>query len=209
MKQGWLGVIAVLISIVTPGFAQQPAPGTPLVRSPEPAAAMSEAPKDRTFFPHGWVRGHTDFDVAPARNEPDLGRCAQVPAAAFGGANSPCTAYARYVLSGYLELQPIGRTFLRRVFVFYTPQFFFGRNVPRYLYTASFAPIMDERSAGVGIELPRNFELRLTLHRADWLGRYTRNLGPADLGTDGLYGNNSTVGLRWNFGGWGRSHESQ
>ena len=31
--------------------------------------------QSRTFFPHNWVRGYTDFSVAPSHNEPDLGRC--------------------------------------------------------------------------------------------------------------------------------------
>ncbi len=153
------------------------------------------------------MRGH-GFRGGASHNEPDLGRCSQAPAAEFGGASSACTAYARWILSGYIEMQPFGRTLLRHVFVFYTQQFYFGRNVPQF-YTASFAPIMDERILGVGIELPKNFELRLTSHRVDWLGRYAGNLGPADLGTDGTYGNNTTVGVRWNFGGWGHSHESQ
>src|SRR5256886_5480192 len=32
-------------------------------------------PQSRTFLPHNWVRGYTDFSVAPSHNEPDLGRC--------------------------------------------------------------------------------------------------------------------------------------
>lgn len=209
LKHLWPSVVAVFISMGASGFAQQQEPRTTLAVSPEPAPAVFQTRGGLALFPRGWVRGHTDFEVAPAHNEPDLGRCSQSPAVAFGGASSACTAYARWIASGYIEMQPFGRTLLRHVFVFYTPQFFFGRNVPRYLYTASFAPIMDERSTGVGVELPRNFELRLTLHRVDWLGHYTRNLGPADLGTNGTYGNNTTLDVRWNFGGWGHSHESQ
>jgi hypothetical protein len=195
--------------MVTPAFAQEQRPAVSLAVPPLPAAAVSRSSGDRLLFPRGWVRGHTDFEVAPSHNEPDLGRCSQVPAAAFGGASSQCTAYARWIVSGYIEMQPFGRTLLRHAFVFYTQDFYFGRNVPQYLYTASFDPMMDERILGVGIELPKNFELRLTSHRVDWLGRYTGNLGPADLGTDGTYGNNTTVGVRWKFGGWGHSHESQ
>lgn len=212
MKKRWLSVIPVVISMVSPAFAQEQEPAepvAPLAVSPEPPAAIAQAPGRPILFPRGWVRGYTDFDVAPSHNEPDLGRCSQAPAAEFGGASSECTAYARWVLNGYIEMQPFGRTFLRHVFVFYRQQFYFGRNVPQYLYTASFAPIMDERSLGVGVELPKNFELRLTSHRADWLGRYAGNLGPADLGTDGTYGDNATIGVRWKFGGWGQMHESQ
>lgn len=208
MKQVWLGLVVVFISAVAPGFAQQE-PRAALALSPEPAAAAAPygAPESRILFPHNWIRGHVDFEVAPSHNEPDLARCSQAPAAQFGGASSQCTAYARWVLSGYLEVQPMGRTVLRHVFLYLTPQFFFGRNVPQYLYTLSFEPMMDERSIGVGVELPKHLELRLTSHRVDWLGRYRGNLGPADLGTVGTYGNNTTVGVRWNFGGWGRSHE--
>ncbi len=209
MKQPWLGVVAVLISMVIPGFAQQQAPAAPVAVSTKPSASAFGTPEGRILFPHGWVRGHTDLEGAPSHNEPDLGRCSQLPAAQFGGASSQCTAYARWIVSGYIEMQPFGRTFLRHAFLFYEQQFYFGRNVPQYLYTASFNPIMDERRLGVGIELPKNFELRLTSHRVDWLGRYTGNLGPADLSTDGPYGNNTTIGVRWNFGGWGHLHESQ
>jgi hypothetical protein len=208
LRHVWLRLAAVLLSTVAPAFAQQQANQASAVLPP-PGAASFGVPEGRRFFPHNWLRGHVDFEGAGPTNEPDLGRCSQAPAALFGGANAPCTAYARYILSGYVEVQPIGRTFLRHVFLFYTPQFFFGRNVPRYLYTADFTPMADERSIGVGVELPKNFEFRVTQHRVDWLGRYTKNLGAADLGTSAPYGNYATVGLRWNFGGWGRSRESQ
>ena len=64
------------------------------------------------------------------------------------------------------------------VFVFFTPTFSFGNNVPQFKYTASMAPIAFERSVGVGIELPKNFEFRVTQHQVDWLGRYNNNVGP-------------------------------
>jgi hypothetical protein len=197
--------VAVLFWIVVPAFAQQESRQV-LTALPAPAYAPDAAPHERTFFPKNWVRGHIDFEAAPSHNEPDLGRCSQAPAGQFGGASSACTAYARYILSGYIELQPIGRTFLRHVFLFSTPRFFFGRNVPQFLYTASFLSIADERSLGVAVELPKHFELRLSGHHGDWLGRYRGNLGGADLGTNGPYGNYATVGARWSFGGWDRSH---
>src|SRR5256886_1946105 len=58
-------------------------------------------PQSRTFLPHNWVRGYTDFSVAPSHNEPDLGRCMFPQPAGAGGAASTCTAYARYLFSGY------------------------------------------------------------------------------------------------------------
>ena len=91
---------------------------------------------------------------------------------AAGGANSPCNAYARYLMGGYLEVQPFGKTFARHVFVFFTPTFSFGNNVPQFKYTASMAGIAFERAVGVGIELPKNFEIRVTQHQVDWLGKY-------------------------------------
>jgi hypothetical protein len=207
LKQLCLGLVAALFLVVTPGFAQQQDASPPTFKLAEPASRAFDQSEGRTFFPPHWVRGHTDFGVAPSHNEPDLGRCSQAPAAEFGGASSPCTAFARWAMSGYVELQPFGRTFLRHVFATYDTQFFFGRNVPQYSYTVSFEPMADERIVGVGVELPKHFEFRLAAHRADWLGRYRGNLGPADLGTHPPYGDNMTLGIRWNFGGWGHSEE--
>src|SRR5216684_4321214 len=155
----------------------------------------------RTFFPHNWVRGYTDFEVAPSHNEPDLGRCAFPPPS---GTTPTCTAYARYLLGGYVEFQPFGRTAARHFFLFFQPQFSFGRNIPQHLYTASMLPIAYERSIGIGFKLPKNFELRATQHQVDWLGRYSRSLGTADLHTNGPYGLYATFGVRWSFGGYGR-----
>jgi hypothetical protein len=168
-------------------------------------------PEDRTFFPHNWVRGYVDFDVAPSHNEPDLGRCSPVQAVIIsaGGASSNCNAYARYLLGGYLEVQPFGKTFARHVFLFLTPTFSFGNNVPQFKYTASMAGIAFERAVGFGIELPKNFEFRVTQHQVDWLGKYNNNVGLADLGTSGPYGLYTTIGARWSFGGYGRSREGQ
>ena len=149
------------------------------------------------------MRGYTDFEVAPSHNEPDLGRCAFPQPASAGGAASLCTAYGRYLWSGYIEFQPIGRTPARHFFLFFEPKFTFGRNIPQLTYTASMLPISFERSVGVGFKLPKHFELRVTQHQVDWLGRYSKSLGPADLHTNGPYGLYATVGVRWSFGGYG------
>jgi hypothetical protein len=172
------------------------------------------------FFPHNWVRGYAGFEVAPPHNEPDLGRCSPSHAVivAAGGAGSDCNAYARYLLNGYLEIQPFGKTIARHLFVFFTPTFSFGNNVPQFKYTASMAGIAFERAVGFGIELPKNFEFRVTQHQVDWLGKYNHGLNGActpsttscvDLGTSGPYGLYSTIGARWYFGGYGRSHEGR
>ena len=162
------------------------------------------ASRSRTFFPHNWVRGYTDFSVAPSHNEPDLGRCMFPQPASAGGTASTCTAYARYLYSGYIEFQPVGRTAARHFYLFFEPKFSFGRNIPQLTYTASMRPIAYDRSIGIGFQLPRNFELRATQHQVDWLGRYSQSLGAADLHTNGSYGLFATFGVRWSFGGYGR-----
>jgi hypothetical protein len=163
----------------------------------------SSAMQSRTFFPRNWIRGYTDFAVAPSHNEPDLGRCMFPQPASAGGTASTCTAYARYMLSGYIELQPFGRTPARHLFFFFEPRFSFGRNIPQLTYAASMEPIAFDRSVGIGFQLPRNFELRATQHQVDYLGRYGKSLGPADLHTNGPYGLYATFGVRWSFGGYG------
>lgn len=166
--------------------------------------ASYDSAGERALFPRNFVRGFVDFSVAPYHNEPDLGRCGG-PFYKHGGSNARCTAFARYVWSGYVELQPLGRSPLRHVFVFIEPKIFLGENVPQFRYTTSSAPMAYERSVGVGLELPKDFEVRVTQHQVRWLGRYSRNLGTADLGTDGPYGLFATVGVRWYFGGYNRA----
>ena len=169
------------------------------------SSRRAEASPAPFFFPHNWIRGYTDFAVAPSHNEPDLGRCMFPQPATAGGAASPCTAYARYLFSGYMEIQPVGQTFARHLFFFFEPRFSFGRNIPQISYEESMEPIAYDRAIGAGYRLPRNFELRLTQHQVDYLGRYSRLLGPADLRTTGPYGLYTTVSVRWTFGGYARN----
>ena len=192
MKNPPLSLIVILFGSIHPIHGQQSA----------------SVPGDRTLFPSHWIRGYVDLDVAPPTNEPDLGRCS-ASTGQFGGANAPCAAFARYLFGGYVELQPFGRSQLRRVFLFYTPRFSFGNNVPQISYTAAITPIAADQALGIGIQLPRNFEFRAEGHQVQWLGRYRKDLGPADLHGVGPYGGYATVGMRWNFGGWGRTREVQ
>jgi len=171
----------------------------------QPAHPWYERPSSAAWFPHNWIRGYTDFEVAPSHNEPDLGRCAFPQPATSGGTASACTAYARYLFSGYIEFQPLNRTFAKHIFLFFEPKFSFGRNIPQVSYLGSMEPIAFDRSVGVAIELPKNLNLRITQHQVDYLGRYSNTLGPADLRTNGPYGLYTTVGVRWNFGGYGHS----
>jgi hypothetical protein len=158
----------------------------------------------RWFFPRNSVRGFVDFQVAPPHNEIDLGICT-LTTDNPDPRHPTCSAYARYAWSGYLELQPIGRGPLRRLFVFLEPKVYGGDTLPQERYTASASLIMWERTMGAGLELPSSFELRLTQHRTILLGRYSRPGGAATLRTDGPYGLYTTVGVRWYFGGWGHS----
>jgi hypothetical protein len=203
IREAVLLLTASLAVAAAPARAQEALGPTPAA-----LAASFGAPEDRAVFPHHWLRGYIDFEVAPSHNEPDLGRCSPSSSVivSAGGANSMCNAYARYLWGGYLEVQPFGKTFARHAFFFFTPTFSFGNNVPQFKYTASMAAIAYERSVGLGIELPKNFEFRLTQHQVDWLGRYKHSVGPADLGTAGPYGLYTTLGARWYFGGYGRSH---
>jgi hypothetical protein len=169
------------------------------------AGKASPIAERRLFFPHNWVRGYTDFQIAPSHNEPDLGRCAFPQPLSAGGASTNCTAYARYLMSGYIEIQPLGRTFARRIFLFFEPKMSFGRNIPQMSYAASMEPIAYDRSIGIGMQIVHGLELRVTQHQVDYLGRYANFLGPADLKTTGPYGLYATVGVRWSFGGYAQA----
>jgi len=154
-------------------------------------------------FPKNWVSGFIDFAVAPPHNEPDLNRCSS-GTGTISGPNAACAAFARYVANGYIEFRPFGTRRLHRVFVFVEPKVYMGRNVPQFQYTNSIMPIALERTQGIGVDVSRNFELRLTNHRVDWLGRYGGYLGTTDLGKNGPLSTYTTVSARWYFGGYRR-----
>jgi hypothetical protein len=154
----------------------------------------------RTFFPSDWFWGYGQFDLAPPHNEIDPNLCAG-NAGSYGGINAPCTLFARYMLSGTLEVRPFGRGQLRRFMVFDEPSFLFGRNLPKTLYTWSMQPIGLEHAWGVSIFVAKGFEARFTQHFLfDRFGERGHNLGPADLGTNGPWGRYNTIGVRKYFG---------
>ncbi len=166
-----------------------------------PAQAQKSAPSGTPwFFPKDWVRGYLDFAVAPPHNEPDLGRC--------NSQGPPCTAFARYVLSGYIEVQPFGRGPLKHLYAFAEPRAWFGKNIPQTLYTWSWQPLALERVIGLGYELPKNFELRLTNHAVSAFGQFNHSLGPTDAGPGSPLGLYTTASVRWYFGGYGRRTHS-
>ncbi|MBV9182640.1 MAG: hypothetical protein JO356_15115 [Acidobacteria bacterium] len=155
---------------------------------------------ERMFFPADSLWGLAQFDIAPSHNEIDPNIC-RADAGNFGGASAPCNAFARYMLSGLLEVRPFGRGPLRRFMLFGEPKFLFGRNVPQHLYTWSMAGIGVEHSWGAAIYLGQGFEMRVTQHFLfDRFGSRDRNLGAADLGPNGPWGRYNVIGVRKYFG---------
>jgi hypothetical protein len=160
----------------------------------------SAADSERLLFPRDMFWGYGQFDLAPPHNEIDPNLC-RADAGIAGGVNDPCNAFARYMLSGYVEIRPFGRTQLSRLFLFGEPKFLFGKNLPQTLYTWSFAAIGVEHSWGAGIYLGKGFEMRVTGHGLfTRFGARDRNLGSADLGPNGPWGRYNTIGLRKYFG---------
>jgi hypothetical protein len=186
-------VFSLLISAL--GRAQSAAP------APTPASDSPEAkPQPRMLFPSDMLWGWAQLDLAPPHNEIDPGICAG-NAGQYGGVNAPCSMFARYMISGMLEVRPFGRGQLRRFMVFGAPSFLFGKTIPQTLYTWSPDAIGIEHSWGVGIFIAKGFEFRVTQHFLfDRLGARDTNLGAADQGNNGPWGRYASVGVRKYFG---------
>jgi hypothetical protein len=157
-------------------------------------------PGDRRFFPSDMFWGWAQLDLAPPHNEIDPNLCSG-DVANNGGINDQCSLFARYMLSGILEVRPFGRGILRRFMVYGAPSFLFGKNLPKTQYTWSPDAIGIEHSWGAGIYLNKGFEFRVTQHFLfDRLGARNKSLGSADLGTNGPWGRYVSVGVRKTFG---------
>jgi hypothetical protein len=155
---------------------------------------------DRMFLPKDMLWGYAQFDVAPPHNEIDPNLCAG-NSKDYGGANAPCSLFARYMLSGLLEVRPFGKGQLRRFMLWGQPAFLFGKNVPQALYTASLDAIGIEHSWGAAVYIAKGFEFRVTQHFLfDRLGARNMNLGPADIGNNGPWGRYNAIGVRKYFG---------
>ncbi len=170
-------------------------------RNLQETSSSKDAYPGPLLFGKGFLRGYADFELAPPHNEPDLGRCNQP--------QPNCSAFARYMASGYIEFQPFARTPLRHAYVFFAPRFFFGDNIPQVNYTYSASPLAWERLLGLAIALPKHFELRITNHNVQSFSPFDKSLGAFDSGPNkeplGIY---NTVGIRWYFGGYGRTSSS-
>ncbi|MGO9518111.1 MAG: hypothetical protein ACLPND_13790 [Candidatus Korobacteraceae bacterium] len=164
------------------------------------AASKPGEPQERMWFPKDWYWGWAQFDLAPPHNEVDPNLCAG-NAGQYGGKNSECSAFARYMISGTIELRPIGQTWARGLMMFFDPTFLFGKTVPQYNYTWSWSGIGMEYAWGVGFDLPKRFEVRFTGHPT--IQRFPardHSLGPAFLGPNGPWGQYNTIGVRKYFG---------
>ena len=157
---------------------------------------------ERMFFPRDTLYGWGQLDLAPPHNEVDPNLCAgDAGAPQYGGANAPCSMFARYMLSGMVEVRPFGQTILRRFMLFGAASFLFGKNLPQTLYTWSPDAIGVEHSWGAGIYLNKGFEFRVTQHFLfDRLGARGGNLGPAFISNNGPWGRYMTLGVRKTFG---------
>ncbi len=164
------------------------------------ACAVLRSRRSGCSFPKTGTGDGREFDLAPPHNEIDPNLCA-ANAGNYGGVNAQCNAFARYQLSGTIEIRPIGRTIARRLNFFFDPNFLFGKNVPQTLYTWSWDGIGMEYKWGVGIDLPKRFEFRFTQHpNIARFGSRDQPLGPAWLGPNGPWGQYNTIGIRKYFG---------
>jgi hypothetical protein len=204
-RWAWLLTVPVLISLAgaqvssslsSPSYSQDKAAPS---ASSQPSRYDAD-PGDRMFFPRDMFWGWAQLDLAPPHNEIDPNLCSG-DVAANGGLQDRCSLFARYMLSGILEVRPFGRGPLRRFMVYGAPTFLFGKTLPKTLYTWSPDAIGIEHSWGVGIYLNKGFEFRVTQHFLfDRLGARNTNLGSADLGNNGPWGRYMTVGVRKTFG---------
>jgi hypothetical protein len=211
-----LFVVLMLLSLSSAAFSQGPSfPLTGEIPEPQQSSAPAQAaapqagqqsptfwvpaPEERWWLPKGnWIYGYGEFDFAPSHNEPDPNMCA-ANAGDYGGANSQCNLFARYLLSGQVWVRPFGKTALRRIKVWWTPTLLFGKNVPQYLYTYSWQGIGMENEWGADIYLGHRFDFRLQQHFL--FTRFgDRPLGPAYLGPNGPWGRYFTIGVRKYFG---------
>src|ERR1051326_727035 len=131
--QKWAWILAVPVLISFAGAQISPSLNLQGARSQDPSSQGTWHAADsdeRMFFPRDMFWGWAQFDLSPPHNEIDPNLCAG-NAGQYGAADAPCSMFARYMLSGTLEVRPFGRGPLRRFMVFGAPTFLFGKNVPQ------------------------------------------------------------------------------
>src|SRR5260370_38458259 len=94
-----LVILTVCLSLSAAGAEAQTTAGPDSVRGSRMSA------ESRTFFPRNWIRGYSDFEVAPSHNEPDLGRCMFPPPTRAGVASSQVQPNARNRFTGSIKFQ--------------------------------------------------------------------------------------------------------
>ncbi|MGB9233312.1 MAG: hypothetical protein WCC04_02800 [Terriglobales bacterium] len=195
-------VLLLLLCLSCALTAQEPV-ASQISESPVKSGAAkrfgSSAAQERWFFPSkNWIYGYTEFDIAPPHNEPDPNLCA-ANSGNSSGENSQCSAFARYVMAGQVEIRPFGLTYLQRIRLFAMPTCLYGKTVPQHLYTWSMEPIGCERQWGASVYLGKRFDLRVTQHfRFQTIG--SRYLGAGYLGPNGPWGQSTMIGVRRYFG---------
>ena len=70
--------------------------------------AVSYDSTERMFFPRDTFWGYGQFDLAPPHNEIDPNIC-RADAGISGGVDSLCNAFARYMISYYVEAHRLSR----------------------------------------------------------------------------------------------------
>jgi len=192
----------VLLTLSSAALAQTSTTASQSASTPQAPSASKADQSERMWFPKDWIWGWAQFDLAPPHNEIDPNLCAaNAGAPQYGGVNAPCSAFARYQISGSIEFRPIGQTVFRRLMFFYDPNFLFGKTLPQTLYTWSWSGIGMEYKWGVGVDLPKRFQFRFTQHpNIQRFGSRDQPLGPAWLGPNGPWGQYNTIGIRKYFG---------
>jgi len=147
------------------------------------------------------LRGYADFSLAPPHNEADPGLC-DVPTTV---GTTPCTAFARYMLYGHIEMRPLARwprilgVPVYTLYIFSDATLLLGNNIPQQKYTWSADAIGVEKSFGVVAPIPHGFEVRITQHPPfSSFQQYKQSTGY--LGPNGPWGRYTTVGVRKYFG---------
>jgi hypothetical protein len=116
-----LGMISVLAAAQTSASLSAQQEGT---QGSSQGSWHDAGSGDRMFFPRDMFWGWAQLDLAPPHNEIDPNLCSG-DVANNGGINDQCSMFARYMLSGILEIRPFGRGPLRRLMVFGAPTFLF------------------------------------------------------------------------------------
>ena len=109
-RTSWL--LVVLALTLCAGAQVSPSSNVPEEKSSYGTWQKAD-PDERMFFPRDMFWGWAQFDLAPPHNEIDPNLCGG-NAGQYGGVNAPCSLFARYMLSGILDVRPFGKGPLRR-----------------------------------------------------------------------------------------------